>query len=56
MKKAYKAAPGVRVVNGEAVPKNRIVMLTEAEALYQIAHGNVDPPGPKPTARRGAAK
>jgi hypothetical protein len=60
LKKAYQAASGVRSVNGEAVPDDGVVHLTQTEALYDLAHGNVveipsvdpvlvetDPPSPR---------
>lgn len=43
MKNAYQAAPGVATVNGEAVPEDRVVQLTPAEAMYDLAHGNITP-------------
>ncbi len=60
LKKAYQAAPGVASVNGGAVPDDGVLHLTEGEALYDLAHGNiveisaadpaqveVDPPSPR---------
>lgn len=47
MKKPFKAAPGVVSVNGAAVPETGVVMLTDAEALYDLAHGNITPEAPK---------
>jgi hypothetical protein len=71
MKKPFKAAPGVATVNGMAVPETGVVMLTETEALYDLAHGRIsanppmagdvvaaeqDPPAPVRRGRRGQAK
>ncbi len=40
-KKSFRAAPGVAAVNGEAVPADGVVWLTDIEALYDLAHGNI---------------
>lgn len=41
MHQLYLAAPGVAEINGAPVPANRRVRLTEAEALYDLAHGRL---------------
>lgn len=56
MKKAYLVAPGVTEINGVAVPKNRRVSLTEAEALYDLSHGRLTPAPVRKPARPKAAK
>lgn len=38
MKKTYLVAEGVTEINGAPVPVNRRVELTDAEALYDLAH------------------
>ena len=42
MKKPYRVADGVDWVNGARVPKNRIVTLTDAEALYERGLGRIE--------------
>jgi hypothetical protein len=49
MKKPFKAAPGVATVNGAAVPSSGVVMLTEAEARYDLAHGRISPEAADPS-------
>lgn len=41
-KQTYLAAEGVDVVNGRPVPKNREIVLTNAEALYDLSLGRID--------------
>lgn len=41
MKKLYRAAPGVATVNGSDVPETGLIRLTEAEALFDLAHGRI---------------
>ena len=52
MKKAFVAAPGVRSVNGSDVPANRVIMLTDVEALYDLAQGRILPAPTKPKRAR----
>lgn len=59
--KRYRVADGVAWVNGRTVPENRIVSLTEAEALFDLAHGRITPTGArrprtKRKTRSGAAE
>lgn len=41
MKKLYVVAPGVTQINGAPVPSNRRMVLTEAEALYDLSRGRL---------------
>lgn len=55
MKKLYQVAPGVTEINGAPVPSNRRVSLTDAEALYDLAHGRLElvrKPPARPRARK----
>ena len=52
MKTLYVVAPGVTEINGAPVPSNRRMSLTEAEALYDLAHGRLQPAPPRKTAAK----
>jgi hypothetical protein len=41
--KSYRVRQDVEWVNGARVPSNRKVMLSEAEARYDLDHGRVEP-------------
>ncbi|WP_339760721.1 hypothetical protein [uncultured Hoeflea sp.] len=41
-KQTYVAAEGVDLVNGRPVPKNREIVLTTPEALYDLSLGRID--------------
>lgn len=41
-KRRFRVAAGIESVAGQPVPKNRIVYLTEREALYEQALGRVE--------------
>lgn len=42
-KKTYRVVDGFDHVNGEAVPADRKVTLTEAEARFDLALGRIEP-------------
>ncbi len=44
--KAYDVASGVPFVNGAAVPKDRVVLLTNAEAAFDLALARISPQAP----------
>ncbi|PZR58969.1 MAG: hypothetical protein DI537_53500 [Stutzerimonas stutzeri] len=39
--KLYKVCPGVTEVNGEPVPRNRIIRLTASQALFDLSLGRI---------------
>lgn len=41
MKTEYLVSAGVAEINGLPVPKDRRMMLTDAQALYDLAHGRL---------------
>ncbi len=41
--KAYDVATGVPFVNGAAVPEGRVVLLTDAEAAFDLALARISP-------------
>lgn len=55
-KTIYRVAPGVAEINGKKVPTSRKVTLTEAEALYDLAHGRIEVEAPAKPARRSRRK
>lgn len=57
LKTIYRVAAGVPEINGKPVPSSRKVTLTDAEALYDLAHGRItaEVPAVKP-ARRSRRK
>ncbi|MFN4098151.1 MAG: hypothetical protein ACK4GT_00105 [Pararhodobacter sp.] len=39
----YRVRPGVTAVNGQKVPSNRLVMLSDVQARYDLDHGRIEP-------------
>ncbi|MEP3049418.1 MAG: hypothetical protein ABJL55_16340 [Roseibium sp.] len=46
-KKSYEVAERISVVNGAPVPDDRIVKLTDKEAMFDLANGRISPIVPK---------
>lgn len=49
----YKVAPDIGCVDGKPVPGNRIVTLSEDQALYDLAMGRISPVEAKAAEKRG---
>lgn len=56
MKKSYMAASGVTHVNGQPVPSSRLVVLSEAEALYDLSLGRIELASVEPEKPRGKGR
>ncbi|MEN5300193.1 hypothetical protein [Ochrobactrum sp. S1502_03] len=46
--KTYRVRPGVEWVNGARVPATRKVSLSDTEARFDLDHGRLERPEPKP--------
>ncbi|WP_157928774.1 hypothetical protein [Pararhizobium haloflavum] len=55
-KTTYVARPGVDWVNGQRVPKNREIVLTAAEAKFDLAQGRIHPKADAKPAASSKAK
>jgi hypothetical protein len=45
MSKPYLVRAGVERINGQRIPESRVMQLNDAEARYDLDHGNVVPTG-----------
>lgn len=39
----YRVAPGVAQINGRQVPDTGVMLLSRAEAMFDLAHGRISP-------------